>query len=483
MELVGVVAAVPELVKLAKAVGTALGQISSKGRIAKVAHGLRAQLELLADILEGVRRRHEEKNDVFSSSQNKAIDRLTPVLRDMRSEILELQHLVDTIEGRTNGSGPGFLKRAQLVLSGFETKFKECAQRIDRLMGLLQVYLTESALRSSHRSQLRNALRPSITVDFIPEKLQGTLEWIWSHSTFRQWTGKQGGYGDASSSSLSGTKVSSTDVRDRILSVYGVKGCGKSVLAASVAKGFTDKGVTTIFFSFWSGKAQDIRSDALFRAMLWSLLDSLPEEKRATYTSRLLERQVQLKSPNSLAAEVQRLGGEHQSEICCIIDGIDESADNWNDMRDGPLPSLVKILQSNSRMKLLLVGRQSSLHSALRRWPLQIELTEEVVNDDLKKFIHFELNSCPNITDEDVRERVRRELESKSTVMFLWVKLVFQELRLSFSSSEISITLSRLPDELDREYHRLLLRLMSRLNGRPNSYSVGMQRARGLLSL
>lgn len=75
------------------------------------------------------------------------------------------------------------------------------------------------------------------------------------------------------------------------------------------------------------------------------------------------------------------------------------------------------------------------------------------------------------------------ELESKSTVIFLWVKLVFKEFRLSFSEAEICQTLSRLPDKLGQKYHRLFTILSTRLQGRQQRPSVGIQRAKDLLGL
>ncbi|KAH7128976.1 hypothetical protein EDB81DRAFT_764127 [Dactylonectria macrodidyma] len=209
----------------------------------------------------------------------------------------------------------------------------------------------------------------------------------------------------------------------------------------------------------------------------------LTEEQQNCHIPRLLEHLTHLKHYASLGIEIERLGKNYQSDIYCVLDGIDESADDWNEIKSGPLDGLIALLQSIPRMRLLLIGRQSSLRMALRRWPLRIELTRDLVQDDLNRFISFELDNCPSITDDAIRNNVRIELESKSTVMFLWIKLIFQELRASFSLSEVTSTLSRLPNELDREYCRLFSALMGRLGGRSNNPSVRTTRARRLLSL
>jgi hypothetical protein len=221
----------------------------------------------------------------------------------------------------------------------------------------------------------------------------------------------------------------------------------------------------------------------MLRTLFWQLLQSLPPDQQTQHVPRLLENQTSLKYSNDIIIEIQRLSKEHRRVIYCALDGIDESVDDWNDVTSGPLGLLVKLLQSIDRIRLLLVGRQSSLRSALQRWPLQVEVTRELVYRGLAKLIAFELDNCRNITDEAVREKIRMDLEARSTVMFLWIKLVFKELRSAFSSLEISRTLHRLPEGLDREYQRLFMTLMMRLNGRSNNPSIGMERSKTLFSI
>lgn len=370
------------------------------------------------------------------------------------------------------------------MLTGFEKQLKERSDRLESLKSLLQLYLSESAIQSAQRSQLRKLLRPA-TTNFIPKKLEGTAEWIWSHDAFKSWTGQAMNNGLPSSSTAESPPraANESDLHRRVLLIYGVKGCGKSVLAASTVNGLKEKGNTALFFSFWAGHGQQRRAEAMLRSVLWQLLESLPEEQQTRHIPCLLERQTHLKHTASLGVEIEKLGKEHQSDTYCVLDGIDESADDWNDAKSSPLDVLTALLQSIPRMRLLLIGRQSSLRTALRKWPLRIELTRDLVQDDLIRFISSELDNCPNITDDAVRNTIRIELESKSTVMFLWIELIFKELRSSFSPSEVTSTLSRLPNELDREYYRLFSTLMERLGGRSNNPSILMTRARRILSL
>ncbi|KAK4444727.1 hypothetical protein QBC34DRAFT_334387 [Podospora aff. communis PSN243] len=462
MEVVGVVAAVPELLKLAKRLCTAIGHISSKSMVTKAASGLRTQLELLSKVLESIQQRDGNK-----SNGRGYADCLTAILDDTRKELEELGLLVDRIEDAKN-NGPKLLQRARLVFTGFESQLKARSQRIDRSVNLLQVYLTESAARAQLEAQL-----------------PGTLQWIWTHDAFLRWQGSNGTPQAQGSTSTQATDRAH-NVAARVLLLYGVSGCGKSVLTASIANGLREKGATAFFFPFWASHSHGTSSESMFRTLLWQLLQQTPDDQQMKHMTHLLNNEGELRSgcsTETLINHIEQVGVKRGRELYLIIDGIDESSDDWNDIRDGPLGRVSKLVQSLPQLRVLLSGRQASLRTARRIWRQHIELTPDLVKEDMKAYIQHELDNCPEIHDEAVKTRIRMELESKSTVMFLWVKLVFKELRLSFSEAEIRQTLCRLPDQLGQEYHRIFNMVAKRLQGRQKSPSVGMQRAKDILTL
>ncbi|KAK0741594.1 hypothetical protein B0T21DRAFT_345493 [Apiosordaria backusii] len=310
------------------------------------------------------------------------------LIREAKTEIFTLNCLVNKVNGKDGG--PGFVKRVLLAVKGFERDFKEQAQRIDRLQLSLQTYLSERQAQIQQHSQLLKRLKPS-TANFTPEKLHGTLEWIWSHPLYSCWASTGG------AASLPTGLLASAQ---RTLIIHGVKGSGKSVLAASVARDSAN-----------------------------GLLKSLPVAEQTRQIPHLLACE-DLASGKHLVIEIVKLSKQHSRPIYCILDGIDKSLDDWNDFNGGPLSYITKLLQDATHIWLLLI-----------------------------------------------------DLEARSTVMFLWIKLVFKELRSSYSTNEVECTLQRVPDQLDREYHRLFFLLKARLHGRPNKISVGMERTRGLLRL
>lgn len=278
MEIVGVIAAVPPLVMMIKRTSAALGQISSKSRASKVAHGVRAQLDLLSDVLTSIETRIGTTHRRSGGTQEV---RLRPVLHELDFEITQLLDLVDKAEGTKTRSS--VFKRAHLVLSGFEKDLKERGQRLDRMVNLLQVWISEWTIRSTQRSQLRKALAASATTDFIPKKLDGTLEWVWHYEVFKAWALSSGGSSEK-------TPVSHADHLDtKVLIIHGVKGCGKSVLAASVVDTLKSQGNVALFFSFWASHDRERRIDSMFRALTWQLLEYLPEATQVKYLSLLLE--------------------------------------------------------------------------------------------------------------------------------------------------------------------------------------------------
>lgn len=124
------------------------------------------------------------------------------------------------------------------------------------------------------------------------------------------------------------------------LVIHGMKGSGKSVLAASTVEDLKNKGVATLLFSFWSGHTQQRRTEDMLRTLLWQLLENLPEDLQNRHRPRLLENRANLDNLDFLTFELHKTTQDHSPEIYCVLDGIGESADDWNSIKDGPLEYL-----------------------------------------------------------------------------------------------------------------------------------------------
>ncbi|KAI3316911.1 hypothetical protein HD806DRAFT_551307 [Xylariaceae sp. AK1471] len=172
-----------------------------------------------------------------------------------------------------------------------------------------------------------------------------------------------------------------------------------------------------------------------------------------------------------------------KSDVYCIIDSIDESVDDWTRPDTGGLRLVLELAKSHTNLRLILLGRDASMRPAVRLMPLKLEITEDLVRADLDRLILHHLDRSPKIQDLYTRKLVQKTLRESSRAMFLWVTLIFGELSRCQLQNEIVYTLQQVPCDLDREYHRLFLRLQERLGGIRKSPSLPMQRAKCILSL
>jgi hypothetical protein len=169
-----------------------------------------------------------------------------------------------------------------------------------------------------------------------------------------------------------------------------------------------------------------------------------------------------------------------------IIDGIDESVADWND-DDGPWRVIRTWLAKHPLLYILLVGRKPAFHVVLGAVHQDniIELSEDITNTDITRFITHRLQSCQNLDDvsDELRLDIRQGLQEKSTGMFLWVDLAFKELRKCYSPAALRDCLDELPRSLDDEYCRLFSQVFGRLSGRTTKPSAQAKAARSLLAL
>jgi antitoxin component HigA of HigAB toxin-antitoxin module len=110
-----------------------------------------------------------------------------------------------------------------------------------------------------------------------------------------------------------------------------------------------------------------------------------------------------------------------------------------------------------------------------------IEITKELVQDDIKKLIEAELLNISNIESHSC-DYIRAVLNENATVMFLWVKMVFKELQRCFNAVEMRFALENIPQSLEEEYDRLFSQLMNRL-GSCSRVSPAATRSRTLFQL
>lgn len=132
MEVLGVVAAVPELIKIVRKTGKLIRDCASKARFSKATKGLDSQLKLLQDILNNINTRW-----MGSSLPSAELRQLGPVLKELREELESLNRLL------ANAISPSFFTRMKMSLFGFEKQLKEHVSQIESIKSLLTLKMAE----------------------------------------------------------------------------------------------------------------------------------------------------------------------------------------------------------------------------------------------------------------------------------------------------------------------------------------------------
>ena len=303
----------------------------------------------------------------------------------------------------------------------------------------------------------RSWLKPLDACPPHQTKLQGTCDWIWSEPTFVTWN----------EPSLSGS--------DRLLCIYGTHGCGKSVLASSIVKDLKSKQQQTLFFSFsgTDGKRQAL--DSLVRTILWQLLEETTDQQCSEIMNDLMLRGSFTTAGllNAFERTVKLMTGS----IYCVIDGVDECIDEYDDPTRGLVKHVLDLLNSLANFHVILLGRPYALQAAIRATSLKIEMNSVLIKQDIRTFIYAKIESSPNLRIPELQDFVFKALQEKSDGIFLWIKLMIDDLRKSATQFEVMERLRNLPRGLERAYRLLFLRLVEKLD------NLELIRARKVLAL
>ncbi|KAI0445804.1 hypothetical protein F4803DRAFT_506479 [Xylaria telfairii] len=450
MEVIGTVAAIPGLVDLAK---TTIGLVHDVCRNRKVLSqataGLEAQLQALTDVLELIVIRH---STLLSSGQR---TKLTPLIQQIVEQLEALNRYLSSARSESR------LHRIKVAVKRPQLTIKDDVQNLAASIDVLKLYLLECSLtlneesvaaaRSAKKSELRGFLSPD-EHDFIRAKLDGTLDWMLLHPTAALWLTKP-----ASTSP-------ETSLPSRLLIIHGPKGFGKSVLAAWISDHIRITGMQCAFFAFFYGSDKQKKCKSMFATLLWQILnfDGISHETLDQIHDIVL-------SSNDLSIPTLIRAMEHAmsaitSIFYLVIDGVDESDEDWEEA-EGPFHTLESWLNRFPNLRILLSGRRSVLRGILGSYPnSSIELLEEATKGDIHKFIAYKIQESVVLKEmpESLKDHIRQTLEQKSTGMFLWVELVFKELRYCYSPTAIRDCLQDLPRDLEAEYARLFSRLMYR---------------------
>ena len=247
--------------------------------------------------------------------------------------------------------------------------------------------------------------------------------------------------------------------QDRLLVISGTHGCGKSVLASSIVVTLEKDQQHTLFFAFSSSDGGRQTSENLVRTLLWQLLH-LTTSKESVDTIHHLRLDGQ-PTVLELWDTFSCIASSLVKPVYCIIDGIDECIDFNHTVPK----KLIHILGICPNLRILLLGRPNVIQVNSDNPDFgAIDITSTLLNQDIETFINNEIAKSDILSLPELREDVFKTLKDKSEGMFLWVRLMVDDLRKSSSKAEFKERLLKLPRGLEEAYRLVFLRLSRKLD-------------------
>ncbi|OCL06718.1 hypothetical protein AOQ84DRAFT_410315, partial [Glonium stellatum] len=318
---------------------------------------------------------------------------------------------------------------------------KQGARENQNLRQRCEAWLKSSNTKAIHQFQLQ-------------KKTPGTCDWIWSNSTFLQWS----------------NMPEDSAAAERLFCIYGKHGCGKTVLASSVVEVLRGQGRRVLFFSFSGTDASRQTLDGLVRSFLWQLL----QETTSTESLDIVRDVMFHGQPatSDLWDAFNRVATLISGPIYWIIDGVDECREPSQKVFD----HILTLLSAHDTTRAILLGRPNIIGSD-GPTNFSIDISPSIIQSDIDTFISSQIHDSILLQSPELRDRVHATLQEKSNGMFLWVKLMADDLNKSSSHAELMDRLRDLPRDLEQGYSHLITQLLKKLD------KFELRLARSILSL
>ena len=154
----------------------------------------------------------------------------------------------------------------------------------------------------------------------------------------------------------------------------------------------------------------------------------------------------------------------------CLIDGamltgISTTVDECNDLDHGFMTRIISLIRTCPSLRILLLGRPHAFQDQLESPTIRtIDLTSTLLHQDIEAFIHHQILKSSVLSLPELREAIHIALKDNSDGMFLWVKLMIDELQKSTSRFEVLERLHDLPLGLESAYRLSFLRISQTLD-------------------
>lgn len=238
--------------------------------------------------------------------------------------------------------------------------------------------------------------------------------------------------------------------------VNGIPGSGKSVVAASLINDMLDnEKAPVLYFFFRYANLANRTPKQMIRDWLSQLLNHSP-------SLQLQLKDLIEKNHDHEAVTFETLWSCFNSAatalpgLYCVADALDEmeGGNEWI------LPKLVSLgRQRPATLKVIITSRQSPHIVNVLKEPLvtSISLERGLIDQDIATYINHSISTQPAMgVQVEQSQLVKDTIQRKANGLFIYAKLMMDEVLSNFQSRNIEIMLEELPIGMDQMYTTLL---------------------------
>lgn len=233
-----------------------------------------------------------------------------------------------------------------------------------------------------------------------------------------------------------------------LLWIYAQPGAGKTVLSAFLVEYFRDnqrpRPAPVLYFFCLNTDAEKNGPIAVLRSLSYQLLQALGKQSMSASMSEDLTLAM-VESGQKKATNFHtlwRIFSNHIKDLdsaTIIIDALDECED------PSDLIENFKSLANSRHVAVILTSRKEAFLYKLLHQSDSLEVMAEDVDADIKAFVKAKVNASSCLSHPSVRDLVIKRLCEPHEGMFLWVYLMWKELKSCISVPEVQEALQQLP--------------------------------------
>jgi ankyrin repeat protein len=243
------------------------------------------------------------------------------------------------------------------------------------------------------------------------------------------------------------------DPDTQIFWLHGAAGCGKSFIYSKLLDHLEARG-TTLFFFFCGGDKERSTFTSLLRYWCLQIIQLMPQT--LCNLNHVRQRQGNVTATDNEILEIFKILLDLAPPCYLTVDAIDECSDGDDFFkRLAFIPNKFKIMVT-SRTPVNLRKDLGRIRVPTKSLGIEPDMSQ----NDVNHFIATSMNDIDIELSEATKKKVLQRL-GESNGMFLWVKLMLDQIRSQTCEFEILTCLDSLPDGLLETYQRIMARINS----------------------